>query len=99
MSRSDYSAELESGVLRITDLNIGGMSVTNDIERVIREMRSAGIDVDGTPIIYRDSDGRWDGVRTKGGEFYWFDPIGTTSEAEAADIARLRHKHLEDRSS
>ncbi len=46
----------------ITDANQGQMSVTNDIENVVAEIcRAEGIVADRSIIVYKDSEGTWDG--------------------------------------
>jgi hypothetical protein len=49
--------------IEITDLNKGNMSVTNDIENVVKAIiKKETIDVTTDFfIIYKDSDGFWDG--------------------------------------
>ena len=66
MLRSDYTYELKehSGhkVLTIEDLDLGGLTVTNNIENVVKEIEAAEkIDCRDYVIIYKDSDGDWDG--------------------------------------
>ncbi len=66
MAKSDYDYDIieHSGrnCLLINDLNKGGMSVTNNIEEVIEEIKvKEGIDPARLMIIYCDSDGFWDG--------------------------------------
>lgn len=48
--------------LLIVDKNQGAMSVTNDIENVVEDIAEyEGIDPFEYQIIYRDSEGHWDG--------------------------------------
>jgi hypothetical protein len=61
--------------VRITDRNVGGRSVTNDAELVIRDLVEFGIDLDRRQVIYRDSDGQWSGIATRGGLFVGFTPL------------------------
>jgi len=63
------------GVLVIIDLDIGGMSVTNNIDAILRQIsEEQGVDLikHAVPIVYRDSEGHFDGVRAskKGARFY-----------------------------
>lgn len=45
----------------IIDLNIGGKSVTNDIENVVKYIgKTENIDVNKYLIIYQDTEGTWD---------------------------------------
>lgn len=67
-SRSDYdyhyAVASSSPVVIIEDLDSGGMSVTNNIEAVVKDVcAKEGIDPHGTDIIYRDSDGNYDAAR------------------------------------
>jgi hypothetical protein len=66
MARSDYRYGIEQAagrsVLVIEDLNLGRVSVTNDIENVLNEIGlKEWIDPREYMVIYRDSGGVWDG--------------------------------------
>lgn len=66
MSRSDYIYKLKNiggrKILAIEDMNLGNMSVTNDIENVVREIAAVEkIDPTDHLIVYSDSEGDWDG--------------------------------------
>lgn len=87
MGRSDYIHSLEKFQNRvdcivIEDLNMGSVSVTNDIENVVAEIyKSHDIDLSNYLIVYKDSSGQWDvydpikdnfiGL----GTFKWYDAI------------------------
>lgn len=60
--RTDYSYKMIPGCLSIVDLNLGRTSVTNCIEDVVEEICKAE-DVDPLKlyIVYKDSEGIWDG--------------------------------------
>lgn len=63
-NRSEYTHDIEENIISITDK--GGMkSVTNDIENVITDIieREGILKVMNSKIIYKDSQGVWDGVR------------------------------------
>jgi len=61
--KSNYEWRFKDGVLAIEDLNLGKMSVTNNMENVLTEIRSKiGDEIVGAKIVYRDSEGEWDGV-------------------------------------
>lgn len=64
MTKSDYTYTIEDGFLKIVDLDMGGMSVTNDIENVITEI-GLSEDILNLRIIYQDSMGEWDEVIPK----------------------------------
>jgi hypothetical protein len=60
--RADYSYDIVDDFLIIEDLNLGRMSVTNCIEDVVEEIsKTLNVDPVNWKIIYRDSDGIWDG--------------------------------------
>jgi len=61
--------------IMIEDLDIGGMSVTNNIRNVVeliaqREFTSPGEYLQYYKVIYKDSQGRWDGYDYNSGFFY-----------------------------
>lgn len=91
--RSDYTLHIVSGVIAVQDLNQGGMSVTNDIENVITDLKRRGIDFSDKLFVYRDSEGFWDGVLVKDGKFGGFVIIGASSRDEAASIMRHTKEH------
>ena len=68
MTRSDYNYQFspDNAILAIIDLNLGNMSVTNDMENVLSSIRKENhITVDkmrGVYIIYQDSEQQWDRV-------------------------------------
>lgn len=66
MARADFTHEITSyngfPVLKIEDLDLGNMSVTNNIEEVVRDVEvMEKIDAKNYVIIYKDSDDMWDG--------------------------------------
>lgn len=99
MNKADFEYEVVNGVLCIIDLNLGNMSVTNDIENVLRfikrkQQRIYPISVEH--VIYRDSDGIWDQIIFgKGtGEFISFQSINVTDQQEAIRIAKSRAGYI-----
>ena len=70
--RANYTYTIEGSVIAIIDLDQGSKSVTNDMENVLDDIRAEIGDLGGYSVIYRDSLGRWDGVRLERGvvEFY-----------------------------
>lgn len=86
--RAEYTYTVEGGVIAIVDLDQGRKSVTNDMENVLDDIRAELGDLAGYAVIYRDSMGRWDGVRQVGRvvEFY---SLNETDPQQAA--ARLLH--------
>lgn len=86
MIRSNFSVCIDGGVFVVIDLNNGATSVTNDIENVVAFL---GARIDGRPMVYRDSEGHWDGVIIKDGKFHDFRLIGARSQSGAVSAARL----------
>lgn len=78
-SLSDYVYRVIGNVVVIYDENNGRMTVTNDIENVLRDIGKT-IDLTNMKIIYRDSMGVFDGVTLENERFY---PINKTSLEEA----------------
>ena len=69
--KSDYTSRFIGGVLVIEDLNLGRMSVTNNIENILEEISIELNDgfTQNTKIIYRDSDGMWDGIKIESASY------------------------------
>jgi hypothetical protein len=73
---SSFTYIIDGKVLFIEDTN-GRMSVTNDIENVLEKVsEDLKTSVSNFDIIYRDSEGCIDGVKTKDGKFADFYRIG-----------------------
>lgn len=71
-SNADYTVKkVGKDILHITDLNLGNISVTNDVENVLSQV---GIQYDLTQklVQYTDSEGRVDRILQKNGEFQGF---------------------------
>jgi hypothetical protein len=79
--RSYFSKFEHEGVLCLIDHN-GPRSLTNDMERVIEDLALSGTNVD-RPIVYRDSEGIWDGVVTEDCRFDRFIGLGSRTPDEA----------------
>jgi hypothetical protein len=79
MIKSDFDFEIVKMqgryILKIVDLDLGRMSVTNDIENVVEYIFRKTPDVDpaGFLIIYQDSEHRWDGWDAKDRQFVALD--------------------------
>ena len=91
-NRSDYAYHINSKhgqqVLVIEDLNRGGMSVTNNAEAVIADIAyEIGEGIYKLPIVYKDSEGRYDGINGEKLKFDTFYHIGATSEKDAVTAA------------
>jgi hypothetical protein len=62
-TEADFTYSISDNVISIVDLNLGNRSVTNDIERVLRKIeRYHQGSIVGFKIMYRDSEGVWDGI-------------------------------------
>jgi len=70
-------------VIAITDLDLGNKSVTNDIENVLRKIEywHQG-SIAAFRIMYRDSEGIWDGVHWDGNQATFL-YLGETDERRA----------------
>lgn len=76
---ADFGYEITTGgVLIIEDLNRGNISVTNDMENVLKKCGATP----GQTIIYKDSAGTYDQVLYDGGRVK-FKCIGTKDRAHA----------------
>lgn len=94
---SDYTYHVrrdgERPVIVIVDLNLGRMSVTNNIEDVVGGVcKETGLTPNKAEIIYRDSDGIYDGVLEHEGQLHFYSPkrnqrIKNEDEAVAAVLA------------
>ena len=86
--RADYTYTVEGSVIAIVDLDQGSKSVTNDMDNVLADIQAELGDLAGYAVIYRDSTGRWDGVRLERGivAFYALNEIDPERAA-----ARLLH--------
>jgi hypothetical protein len=64
MIKSNYSFNIVDNQLKIIDnWSTGYMSVTNNIENVLNEIRNQiGDNIENLNIVYRDTDGNWDSV-------------------------------------
>jgi hypothetical protein len=74
------------GVFVLEDLSaqLGGMTVTNQAERVVRRLAAGGLE-DYHRIVYRDSEGVYDELVHGRGEFIGFAPIRTRDLAVAVE--------------
>ncbi len=87
---ADFTYKITEGVLCIIDLNKGRKSVTNDIENVLAIIKQEQPEwrLDSLPVIYRDSRGIWDGIKTVRGHFVDFYPIAKIKLDDALAKAR-----------
>ena len=90
-TRAEFTYSMMLNRIKIVDLNQGTASVTNDIENVLRKIETwhQG-SIAGYRIMYRDTDGYFDGVEWDGQHARFF-AIRETDEA-AAEKKLLAHK-------
>lgn len=95
-TKSDYSYTKvkKDGILviAIVDLNLGGTSVTNDIENVVEAICNIEkIKPEDAAFIYFDNLKTWDGWNPKTG---WFIALSTKDKNEAIrKIVKFKHTH------
>jgi hypothetical protein len=66
-TQADFTYAILGNIISIVDLNLGNRSVTNDIENVLRKIEHYHQgSITGSKIMYRDSEGIWDGVAWDG---------------------------------
>ena len=84
--KASFTYTIDGQILFIEDSNVG-MSVTNDVENVIEEMNTLfnemGSTIDDFNVIYRDSRGFIDGIKTKDCKFHDFYFIGEMNYEDA----------------
>lgn len=86
--KSDYEYNRDGFIISITDLNLGNMSVTNNIENVVKAIgKREAIDMTQYMIVYCDSEGRWDGWDARTNQFVAF---GAKSYDDAVNKYRLK---------
>jgi hypothetical protein len=93
--RSDFDFEIVEvngrDAIIIQDLNKGRMSVTNDIENVVAYIAKLNdLDPASYLIVYRDSEGTWDGWDAKRRDF-----VALGEQAFEGAISRLTEKKLQ----
>lgn len=71
MIRCDFAVHVTEHLLIIEDLDIGGMSVTNDIENVIAEIAKS-YDLKKREVVYVDSMGIYTLIDIIDNKFYKF---------------------------
>ena len=82
-TRAEFTYSMVLKRIKIIDLNRGTASVTYDIENVLRKIEAwhQG-SIASFRIMYKDSEGYWDGIRWDGQHATFF-AIRETSEAAA----------------
>lgn len=88
-TRAVFSVERDRDVIVIIDLD-GPVSVTNDAEAVVAAVMAKEKAAPPPRIVYRDTEGRWDGLRVQGGRFAGFVILGCSTRQAAVDLAKGR---------
>lgn len=82
-THADFTYSIGGNIISIVDLNLGNRSVTNDIENVLRKIEHFHqASIVGFRIMYRDSEGIWDGIEWSG-EHASFFALRETDEGRA----------------
>lgn len=77
MNHAEFDFELVNDVVVIYDHDNGNISVTNDIDFVLASIKATIPSMASKPVIYRDSDGRFDRIFVdSAGNFAGFCAIG-----------------------
>lgn len=96
--KSNYTYSIQDtqgrNVIAIEDLNSGGMSVTNNIENIIKEISDKeNINMYDYMYVYLDSNNTWDGFNIKNNRFISLNE--KTSEAAIRKYINLQLSNLE----
>src|SRR6516225_6017642 len=92
-TRADFTYKITPNTISITDTTLGKLSVTKDIDAVLRKIEHwhQG-SIAAFKIMYRDEHGVWNGVRWNGQRASVF-ALGETDERKA--MAKLLHENAE----
>jgi hypothetical protein len=80
--QADFTYAVSGNVISIIDLNLGNRSVTNDVELRKIEHYHHQAPIFGFKIMYRDSEGIWDGILWDGKSSSFF-PLRETEGGRA----------------
>jgi len=96
--KPDFTYRAVRGVIIITDLNKGGMAVTEGIESVLGQIKidKPKLCLSAVPILYYDSSGVLDMIRIYEDAFAGFVHLGCDTEADAIAKAKQLHKEGHD---
>lgn len=84
-----YTFAIEDKVIAVIDLK-HGVSVTNGVEAVLKDLHWHMGGLNGFRIIYRDTNDQWDGIAHRGMIFLGFVPLNTRSREVAINLARQK---------
>jgi hypothetical protein len=88
-----YSYTVHASVIAIVDRD-QGRSVTNDAANVIQDLADEGFDLSQYRVIYRDTRGIWDELKTENGRFAGYASLNETDlEAALAKLDRAASRH------
>ncbi len=85
--RTSFTFHELGGFVVVVDLDMG-MSVTNAAEHVVAHLAET-IPLFAKRVLYRDTDGTWDELRVRDGEFLTFGSIGAKGDCLTA-VAKAR---------
>jgi hypothetical protein len=81
--KTDFTYSISGNIISVLDLNRGNRSVTNDVENVLRKIEHFHqAPIFGFQIMYRDSQGIWDGMAWDGQHASFF-ALRETEEGRA----------------
>ena len=88
MSKSDYTVNLvDDHILVIVDLNLGRMSVTNNVENVFKEINLTIPFKNLKGVIVQDTEGLYDVLRfTSTAKFLGWDSVGMATLTDALSV-------------
>ena len=98
MKHAQFTTHINTPVISIRDVGDHSQvpTVTNDAEWVVEQIQKAlranGDDIKNYHVIYRDTQGYWDGFDIQNGKFNTFIGLQCTSE-RAARSKILDHKY------
>jgi hypothetical protein len=92
-THADFTYKIRPGTISITDTALGKLSVTKDIDAVLRKIEHWHQDsIAAFKIMYRDEHGVWNGVRWDGQRASFF-TLSKTDEKKA--MAKLLRQNAE----
>lgn len=91
-TRASFTFECRGPFVKIEDVSEGAqLSVTNDAAAVVAAIRSFGVPTENRFLLYRDTEGCWDGIVCDTlGAFQGFYPLQASSFGIAEMIVRQR---------
>jgi len=88
-TRADFTYKITPNTISITDITLGKLSVTKDIDAFLRRIeRSHQASIAAFKIMYRDEHGVWNGVRWNGQRASFFALRETDEKKAMAKLLR-----------